>query len=79
MIFYWEFEPFAVSQHNRDLLEEITRRRIEKRLREKRQPSPGGGSFLRRMLTRPRRGRNAEARMPKPECFEYPDPVNWRL
>jgi hypothetical protein len=52
-------DPSVVCQHNRGLLGEIRKRRLEERLRRNRNPRSARRSLLGRMLRRKRQGRNA--------------------
>jgi hypothetical protein len=61
MIYYAGFEPFAIKHHNEGVLKEVSKLRLEKRLRESRQPRSGRSFTLtfKGMLALKRRGRNA--------------------
>ena len=50
------FAPFAIRDHNEEVLREVSKLRLEKRLRETRQPQSGQhfAYTLRRMLPLPR-------------------------
>ena len=41
MTYFAGLEPFAIRAHNEEVLEEVSRLRLEKRLREDRQPRSG--------------------------------------
>jgi hypothetical protein len=56
MIYFAGFEPFAIRDHNRELLNEVSKLRLENRLRDSRQPRSGRLFALsfRRLLALPR-------------------------
>ena len=56
MTYYAGFGPFAIRDHNEDVLREVRKLRLEKRLRESSRPRPGWRFALafRRMLPLPR-------------------------
>jgi hypothetical protein len=41
MTYFAGLEPFAIMAHNEELLREVSKLRLEKRLRDKRQPRSG--------------------------------------
>jgi hypothetical protein len=61
MTYYAGFGPFTIRDTNEEVLREVSKLRLEKRLRETRQLRSGRSYALtfRRMLALPRRGRNA--------------------
>lgn len=56
MTYYAGFGPFAIRDHNEEVLREVRKLRLEKRLREDRRPRPSWRFVLavRRMLPLPR-------------------------
>jgi hypothetical protein len=56
MIYYAGFELFTIRARNEEVLREVSKLRLEKRLREARQPQSGHhfAHTLRRMLPLPR-------------------------
>jgi hypothetical protein len=56
MTYYAGFAPFAIRDHNEEVLREVSKLRLEKRLREDRRPRPSWRFALavRRMLPLPR-------------------------
>jgi hypothetical protein len=56
MTYYAGFGPFAIRDHNEEMLREVSKLRLEKRLRETRKPQSGQhfAYTLRRMLPLPR-------------------------
>ena len=56
MTYYAGFEHFTIRDHTEDVLREVSKLRLEKRLRETRQPQSGQHFVytLRRMLPLPR-------------------------
>ena len=56
MTHYADFGPFAIRDHNEEVLREVSKLRLEMRLREARQPQSGQHFVytLRRMLPLPR-------------------------
>jgi hypothetical protein len=60
MTYYAGFEPFTVKEHNEEVFREVSRLRLEKRLRDNRQPrSARVGTFIfQRLMSLPRRGRS---------------------
>jgi len=61
MTYYAGFGPFAIRDHNEEMLREVSKLRLEKRLRETRKPQSGQhfAYTLRRMLPLPRLHLNA--------------------
>jgi hypothetical protein len=56
MTYHAGFELFTLRNHNEEVLREVSKQRLEKRLQEARQPQPGQQFVhtLRRMLPLPR-------------------------
>jgi hypothetical protein len=56
MTHYADFGPFAIRDHNKEVLREVRKLRLEKRLRENRRPRPSRRFALafRRMPALPR-------------------------
>jgi hypothetical protein len=56
MTYYAGFTPFAIRDHNQEVLREVRKLRLEKRLRENRRPRPSWrlAPAFRRMLPLPR-------------------------
>ena len=56
MTYYASFETFAIRDHNEEVLRQVRKLRLEKRLRENRRPRPSWRFALafRRMLLLPR-------------------------
>jgi hypothetical protein len=56
MTYYAGFAPFAIRDHTEEVLREVRKLRLEKRLRENRRPRPSWRFALafRRMLPLPR-------------------------
>jgi hypothetical protein len=56
MTYYAGFAPFAIRDHSEEVLREVSRLRLEKRLRENRQPKSGRvGTFIfQRLMPLPR-------------------------
>jgi hypothetical protein len=56
MTHYADFAPFAIRDHNEEVLREVRKLRLEKLLRENRRPGPSRRFVLafRRMLPLPR-------------------------
>jgi hypothetical protein len=56
MTYYASFETFAIRDHNEEVLSEVSKLRLEKRLRENRRPQPSWrfALALKRMLPLPR-------------------------
>jgi hypothetical protein len=56
MTYYAGFEPFTVKDRGEEVLREVSRLRLEKRLRENRQPRSGrvGTVIFQRLLPVPR-------------------------
>ena len=56
MTYYAGFGPFTIRDHNEEVLREVRKLRLEKRLREDRRPRPSWRFALafRRMSTLPR-------------------------
>jgi hypothetical protein len=51
MSYFADLEPFAIRDHNQEVLREVRKLRLEKRLRDNRQPKSGRvGTFIFRKL-----------------------------
>jgi hypothetical protein len=59
MNYFADLQPTAIRDHNQELLREVSRLRLEKRLRDNRQPRSGGALAFAFERLMPRRERPA--------------------